>query len=424
MCLTRFSFRRNLQVTRGLREPPARLAPLSAGGVCVSAAFRGYASKQAASKTGNQTDAEGIAVPGKDDTWTGACVALIVGVAALDAVMGGGLESVMAAGSVIASTQLSPHRTAFVGALALAAGIGIAGFNGRLGELAVLLRLIAALGISGVCVAAARSREQRERRLLRLARVAEVAQQAILKPMPVRAGHVAFATRYLSASEDALVGGDLYELVATADAVRLIVGDVRGKGLDAVRLAALVLAAFRDVAGTEATLAAVAKAVDNAIFAYLDEEGFVTAIFAEFFPGGRVSIVNCGHHPPLRIAASHVEPLESPDASLPLGLEPQFLTDTYTLGPDERLLVYTDGLVEARDPDGLFFDLSGLPAQFLSSSSLDATLEALVKRLQVHIGGRLNDDLALVLAQPLVTVDEPTGGHGHRDAASGRDLMA
>lgn len=326
---------------------------------------------------------------------------LVLGVAALDAVLGGGLESVLAAGPVIASTQLSARRTALVAALALAAGAVVAGVGGRLGETTVILRLLASLGISAVCVAAAGSRQEREGRLLRLTRVAEVSQQAILRPIPVRAGHMAFATRYLSASEDALVGGDLYELVVTADVVRLIVGDVRGNGLDAVRLAALVLGSFREAAATEATLVAVAKAVDNATFAYLDEEGFVTAIFVEFSPDGRVLVVNCGHHPPLRITSTTVETLVPTDPTPPLGLEPQFVTDTYTLGADERLLVYTDGLVEARDPDGLFFDLDRLPAQFLSVRSLDATLDALVKRLLAHIGGRLNDDLALVLAQPI-----------------------
>jgi sigma-B regulation protein RsbU (phosphoserine phosphatase) len=53
--------------------------------------------------------------------------------------------------------------------------------------------------------------------------------------------------RSLSATEDALVGGDFYEVVVTRHGLRVLVGDLKGKGLEAVQLAALVLAGFRAV---------------------------------------------------------------------------------------------------------------------------------------------------------------------------------
>lgn len=335
-----------------------------------------------------------------EDAWTAVCMALVAAIAAIDVALGGGLESVLVAGPVVASTQLSPRRTAVVAGLAVGAGVAVTVFGGRLNQVEVVLRLVAAVGISTVSVFAARSRQRREERLVRVARVAEVAQQAILRPVPVRAGMVHFATRYLSAAEDALVGGDLYEVVTKGETVRLIVGDVRGKGLDAIRLAALAMGLFREAAAVEEDLAAVAKSVDSAIVGHLDEEDFVTAVFVEFAPG-QLSVVNCGHHRPLRIGRSGVEPLTSAEPSLPLGLGPDFIMETHTFAPGERLLVFTDGLVEARGPDGSFFDLARLPEHFLTKASLDLTLGALVKRLLVHVGGRLNDDLALVLAEPL-----------------------
>src|SRR4051794_5358846 len=72
-------------------------------------------------------------------------------------------------------------------------------------------------------------------RLADVSRVAEAAQRAILSPPPARLGAVRLAARYVSAASDALVGGDLYEVVQREGATRLLVGDVRGKGLDAVR---------------------------------------------------------------------------------------------------------------------------------------------------------------------------------------------
>jgi len=335
-----------------------------------------------------------------EDAWTAVCVALVVAIAAVDVALRGGLETVLVAGPVVASTQLSARRTAAVGVLALAAGVTVAGSEGILGHLHVVLRLAAAAGIGVVAVAAARSRQRREERLARLARVAEVAQQAILRPVPLRAGPVRFATRYLSAAEDAIVGGDLYDVVTNGDTVRLIVGDVRGKGLDAIRLAALVMGLFREAAALEGDLAAVAKAVDSAIVNHLADEDFVTAVFVEFTVG-QIAVVNCGHHRPLRIGGGRVAELTSAEPTLPLGLGPTFVAETHCFEAGERLLVFTDGLVEARSPDGTFFDLAGLPEQFFTKSSLDATLDALVKRLLAHVGGRLDDDLAVVLAEPL-----------------------
>jgi serine phosphatase RsbU (regulator of sigma subunit) len=64
------------------------------------------------------------------------------------------------------------------------------------------------------------------------------------------------------------------------------------------------------------------------------------------------------------------------------------------------VLLYTDGLVEARAPDGPPFELDGQVQAVGAAPSLSAALDGLVARLLDHAGGRLDDDLALVLAQP------------------------
>jgi serine phosphatase RsbU (regulator of sigma subunit) len=161
-----------------------------------------------------------------------------------------------------------------------------------------------------------------------------------------------------------------------------------------------VLGLFRRAAAVEAQLDAVAKAVDSALRSHLDEEDFVTAVFVEFTEG-QVSVVNCGHYPPLRISGRGVETLAAAEPSPPLGLDPEFAIRSYSLDTDERLLVYTDGLIEARDPYGAFFDLEAPAALSLTQGTLDAALDTLVRRLLAHVGGRLNDDMALVLAQPV-----------------------
>ena len=89
--------------------------------------------------------------------------------------------------------------------------------------------------------------------------IAETAQRAVLRTMPTAIGSVGLAARYVSATAEALVGGDLYEVAATPYGVRVIVGDVRGKGLEAVQTAAAVLGAFRAAAFTEPDLGALSR---------------------------------------------------------------------------------------------------------------------------------------------------------------------
>ena len=234
-------------------------------------------------------------------------------------------------------------------------------------------------------------------RVATLTRVAEAAQHAILAPPPARLGPVRLAARYASAAADALVGGDLYEHVRRPGAVRLLIGDVRGKGLEAVRTATVVLGAFRDAAADLDDLQAVARQMDRRLRPYLDVEDFVTALLAEVRDDGSFTVASCGHPPPLHVAGGEVHPVELVP-SVPLGLGS---TPALTLGrlqPGDRLLLYTDGILEARDPQDRFLDLMGL-VQPLTTGQLDDAVDAVLAGLRAAVGGELGDDLALLIAE-------------------------
>jgi phosphoserine phosphatase RsbU/P len=79
--------------------------------------------------------------------------------------------------------------------------------------------------------------------------VAEAAQRALLPDLPEHQGPVVVAGWYVSATEEALMGGDLYDVMGYQQSARWIIGDVKGKGIEAVRMAAGVLGAFRESAG-------------------------------------------------------------------------------------------------------------------------------------------------------------------------------
>ncbi|MEU9481461.1 PP2C family protein-serine/threonine phosphatase [Streptomyces sp. NPDC048191] len=225
----------------------------------------------------------------------------------------------------------------------------------------------ALVGGLGTIVAAHRIR--RERTLADVRYVAETAQRVLLRPVPHRIGNVRMESLYLSAAAEARIGGDLYEAVPTRFGVRLLIGDVRGKGLLAVETAAAMLGAFREVAYDEPDLPALAGRVDTSMSRRAARLGgtetverFVTAVFAEIPAGGRiVRIVNCGHPPPVCLRVDEVRELDSGRPAPPLNLgmlvEDPFRLDTYPFGPGDQLLLYTDGVTETRDADGTFYPL-------------------------------------------------------------------
>jgi GAF domain-containing protein len=234
-------------------------------------------------------------------------------------------------------------------------------------------------------------------RLAAVTRVAEVAQHAILGPPPAQIGPVALSARYVSAAAEALVGGDLYEVISRQGAVRLLIADVRGKGLDAVRKATIVLGEFRAAAADLSDLADVARQIDRRSRPYLDDEDFVTALIAEIRDDGGYTIASCGHPPPLLASGGTVRELTT-HATVPLGLgaEPEVLVGTLSNG--DRLLLYTDGIMEARDGTGQFVDLLAL-AQPFADGDLDSVLDRVLEGLRAVTGDELGDDLALLAAE-------------------------
>jgi serine phosphatase RsbU (regulator of sigma subunit) len=131
-----------------------------------------------------------------------------------------------------------------------------------------------------------------------------------------------------------------------------------------------------------------------------------------------LDLLLCGHPAPLKLAAGS-DPLPvGRDVSPPFGLGVDGTVATATLEPGERLLLFTDGLIEARAGDGRFFDLTSEaralePRGPSSVETLDADLERLLLRVRQHVGGVVSDDLAVLLVQRLpqtaAAAPEPRG---------------
>jgi len=238
--------------------------------------------------------------------------------------------------------------------------------------------------------------QQQTGRLAQITRVAEAAQHAILAPPPPRLGPLRLDAAYVSATKDALVGGDFYEVVRLESMTRLLIGDVQGKGLDAVRLATVVLGEFRSAAVEQPALDDLVRQMDARLAAYLDAEGFVTAIVADVDDDGRCRLVNCGHPPALHAHAGTLTEVGSAD-SPPLGVGVEPVVHSLTLEPADRLLLYTDGLLEARAVDGRFVDATAAVMPVLSAAT-EAVLGRILELIRADVG-ELTDDLAMLLVE-------------------------
>jgi phosphoserine phosphatase RsbU/P len=227
---------------------------------------------------------------------------------------------------------------------------------------------------------------------------ARASQPALLAPLPPQITGISIAARYRSATPGAWAGGDLYEIIPTVLGIRVIIGDVRGKGLDAVPLARHVLSAFQQSAPAVPALDRVAGEISRAIKPRLGEEDFTTAALAQIAPGGKLTIVNCGHHPPLLHRGGVLRPLAGQTADLPLGLDDHFTAFTTTWQPGDRLLLYTDGLVESRNQHGDFLPQDQIATAFLTAGC-DQALDTLMTAVDRHTGGHSHDDIALLLLE-------------------------
>ena len=293
-------------------------------------------------------------------------------------------EAWLAIAPLLGSLLLRPLRTALLAGWTVLLGLGLAlqtsGPPGRLASNMTVLALLA-----GFAAANSVLRRAAQRRLSQARAVARVAQSALLSEVPRSVAAARLASRYLSASAEAQVGGDVVEVISDGANPRWLVGDTKGKGLPAVRLASVAATSFRDACARPGlSLTEVARAVDLSVTRVAGGEDFVTAVFAELDPAGWLQQVICGHPPPLRLSAyGELVPLAPKSFATPLGLHPDLHPSTFSVRTGDRLLFFTDGLLEARDRAGRFFRVDQ-QIEALSRPDLQAAADELLDRLRAH----------------------------------------
>jgi phosphoserine phosphatase RsbU/P len=257
-------------------------------------------------------------------------------------------------------------------------------------------------GGTAVAVIAAMRRERQHAALVRTANVAEVAQRALLRPLDERYDGVDLAVRYVSAEHEALIGGDLYDVEVTPWGLRVLIADVCGHGLPAVEKASMITFAFREAAHACDTLGDVVDAIEKSFLRQIRPPDFVTALLLEV-NGNDVRIANCGHPDPALIDRHRLKWLAPQQRARPIGLGTSPTPQRLFLAQGERLLLYTDGLTDARNASGGFFDLEMCALASFATNSLDEALDQLIKSLVDHSDGALTDDVLALAVQLTAT---------------------
>ncbi|KPC80891.1 histidine kinase [Streptomyces sp. NRRL S-4] len=252
-----------------------------------------------------------------------------------------------------------------------------------------------------------RARQEAERDRERLQRLAATLQRTLLPPILQPVPGLDVAAHYHFASSDE-VGGDFYDLFPpAAGRWAFFMGDVRGKGADAAVVTSLARYTLRAAAVSHPVPAMVLASLNTALSqaSQEDEPRFCTVIFGLLTPqgedGGFHVVMAGGGHPPavLLRADGSADYVPTPGGQL-VGVVPdaEFTTATVDLGPGDTLLLYTDGLTEARTPrtcerygDEALLDF----ARTLAPVSAPGAVNALTELLD-SFGEGLDDDTALL----------------------------
>ncbi|WP_050993757.1 PP2C family protein-serine/threonine phosphatase [Streptomyces violaceusniger] len=322
-----------------------------------------------------------------------------------------------------------PRVTALIGALAVAAQVVIAALRGGF-TVNHQVQIAAVAVISLLIVAYAQEQRRRHRELARVRSVSEATQRVVLRPLPHRLGPLRVASLYMAAEDEAQIGGDLYAATRVKDSTRMIIGDVRGKGLTSISDASVLMGAFREAAHFSPGLLELADVLERSVCRHLAEhttiahgerggaaeraaaeaelsEHFITALLVDIPDDDTVAhMTNCGHPPPLLLhERGEVTTLSASQPAPPLGLcglpngsSSSGTPDTFAFEDGDTLLLYTDGVIEARAPDGSFYPLAQRVGQWRWSGP-EGLLHHLRRDLLNHVGGRLGDDAAMVVIQ-------------------------
>ena len=317
----------------------------------------------------------------------------------------------------ITASFAGPWLVATTGILAI---VGEVITSGSVPEQDRNAQLAAVALVSAFIVVYSILRDRSRRELTQVRSVAVAVQRVLMRPLPEQIGPLRLASLYLTAEREAQIGGDLYAAARINTGTRLIIGDVRGKGLTAIDTTAQVLGAFRAAAHQRATLPDLVSFLDDVASVEPSRpdvhdagECFVTAAVLDISDRHpTVHIINRGHPPPLLLHDGTVTELHANHPAPPLGLgilaPAEHEPEIFPFAVGDVLLLYTDGVIEARDVHGTFYPLVERVSAWAEHDPA-SLIKRLYDDLRAHAGGHLGDDAAVVAIERQAVLDPGQG---------------
>jgi serine phosphatase RsbU (regulator of sigma subunit)/CHASE3 domain sensor protein len=210
-----------------------------------------------------------------------------------------------------------------------------------------------------------------------------------------------------------LVGGDWYDVEVDHASLTVAVGDASGKGIAAALMATVALSVLRAERGQGASARRIIERANEALKEATEPESFTTLIYATIdLATGQAGWLNMGHPSPFMLTSSE-EPerrdgrpqgyfLEGPrNRALGWFDEPGMAETTIQLRPGDRLILYTDGFLEAKAPDGVIFGENRFAEALIRLAPLDSNElgEELVRDVEHFAAGKLDDDLTMLVIE-------------------------
>jgi serine phosphatase RsbU (regulator of sigma subunit) len=226
------------------------------------------------------------------------------------------------------------------------------------------------------------------------------AMQWDLLPLPTYRDHQVEVAGRVEPAYD--IGGDAFDFAANQEAMEIGVFDAMGHGLRATLLTTLAVEAYRYGRRRMSQLQGVAGDIDEAVENHVEGEAFVTGHLCRLDPAtGEMAWINCGHPLPLLVRDHTAAPIEGARPALPFGLGVEVTEPVrIPLQPNDIVLFYSDGLIEARPEDGTEFGMERLLDIGSRHGDRDTGLLPMVRTIldQVldHAGHLLRDDATLV----------------------------
>lgn len=230
-------------------------------------------------------------------------------------------------------------------------------------------------------------------------RIAETLQTAILS-VPDRIEGIDVDHAHISATEAVRVGGDFWDLFSPAPGrVAFVLGDICGKGIEAVASNVMVRVTLRSFAYQNPDPAVVLKRTNDAVGRQLADDKFATVIYGVIdVETGEVVVASAGHPAPIMHLEDSAVPLDLP-TNPPLGVldEHDFETGTFTLDREGALVLFSDGLIEAGHRAEMF-GVDRVVSHLVSHGhQRRGAARALLDRSLEHAGGSVDDDVAVIV---------------------------